>query len=268
LGGNAEGFSDTSLPVVRVDGNDGQPLALLLNPAVQPSIMDHSETKDGGKPVTADLAGAATRFVEQQYGGRTVAFFLVGAAGDQAPIFQANRYVQNRDGSTSRIDIREAGFTLVDIVGERLGSESLKVAEAIKTTATPGIQVWRRSIEVPSQAGSRGLPTEPVLSYKYEPGAKAQVPVVLMRIGDIVLVGLRPELAASVGAQMKSHSPFAHTMVVTMVDGGAKYMADAASYDRFTYEARNSSYARGAAEMVAAGVKDLLDRMWQASAGQ
>jgi hypothetical protein len=263
LGGDASGFSDTSLPVVRIDSIDGKPLAVLINEAVQSSIMDHSENKDGSKPVTADVAGAATRFVEQQYGGGTVAIFLIGAAGDQAPILQGNRYVLNRDGSTSRVDIHEAGFTLVDLIGERLGSQALQVSEGLKATSAPTIQVWRRTLQVPSQAGSKGLPTEPVLSYTYQPGPQIEVPVVLMRIGDIVLVGLQAELAASVGAQLKAKSPFPHTIVVTMVDGGAKYMPDATSYERFTYEARNSRYARGAAELTASGIDSLLKEMKQ-----
>jgi neutral ceramidase len=265
LGGDAAGFSDRSLPVVRIDSIDGKPLAVLINEAVQSSVMDHSENANGTKPITADIAGAATRFVEQQYGGGTVAIFLIGAAGDQAPIFQGNRYVLNRDGSTSRVDIHEAGFTLVDLIGERLGSETLQVSEAIKATASPTIQVWRRTVKVPSQAGSKGLPTEPVLSFSYQPGPEIDVPVVLMRIGDIVLVGLQAELAASVGAQLKANSPFPHTIVVTMVDGGAKYMPDAKSYERFTYEARNSKYARGAAEQTASGIDRLLNEMKQSS---
>jgi len=229
-----------------------------MNEAVQSSIMDHSENKDGSKPVTADIAGAATRFVEQEYGGGTVAIFLIGAAGDQAPIFQGNRYVQNRNGSTSRVDIHEAGLTLVDLIGERLGSETLQVSEGIKATAAPAIQVWRRTLKVPSQAGSKGLPTEPVMSYIYQSRPQIEVPVVLMRIGDIVLVGLQAELAANAGAQLKANSPFPHTIVVTMVDGGAKYMPDAKSYERFTYEARNSRYARGAAELTASDIDGLL----------
>jgi len=32
----------------------------------------------------------------------------------------------------------------------------------------------------------------------------------------------------------------------TMVDGAAKYMPDAQSYDRFTREARSSTFAKGA----------------------
>jgi hypothetical protein len=265
LGADAAGFSDTALPVIRIDAVNGKPLAVLLNAAVQPSIMDHSENKDGSKPVTADLAGAATHFVEQRYGGNTVAFFLVGAAGDQAPVFQGNRYVLNSDGSTSRIDIHEAGFTLVDLIGERLGSETIQAAESIRPDAAPSIEIWRRSVQVPSQAGSRGLPTEPVLSYTYQPGPEVEAPVVLMRIGDIALVGIRPELAAGVGAEIKAKSPFAHTIVVTMVDGGAKYMPTADSYERFTYEARNSSYGRGAAETLAAGVISLLKQMKEAA---
>jgi len=268
LGGDASGFSDTTLPVVRIDSLNGKPLAVLINEAVQSSVMDHSENKDGSKPVTADIAGAATRFVEQQYGGGTVALFLIGAAGDQAPIFQGNRYVLNRDGSTARVDIHEAGFTLVDLLGERLGSETLQVSEGIKATATPTIQVWRRTLKVPSQAGSKGLPTEPVMSYTYQPGPQIDVPVVLMRIGDIMLVGLQAELAASVGAQIKANSPFPHTIVVTMVDGGAKYMPDSKSYERFTYEARNSRYARGAAELTASGIDDLLKQMKQSPASK
>jgi hypothetical protein len=267
LGADAAGFSDRSIPLVRIDTSDGKPLALLINAAVQPSVMDHSENLDGGKPVSADIAGASTRFVEQWYGGGTVAYFLIGAAGDQAPIFQGNRYVISRDGSITRIDIHEAGFHLVDLIGERLGSEALRTSENIKTDPPSSIQVWRRTVEVTSQLRSNDLPTGPVESYDYHPGPNVQVPVILMRIGDIVLVGVQVEFAASVGAEIKAHSPYPHTLLLTMVDGAAKYMADAKSYDQFTYEARNSSYARGAAERVASAIHGFLEEMYHSTDG-
>lgn len=43
-----------------------------------------------------------------------------------------------------------------------------------------------------------------------------------------------------------------------MVDGAAKYMADARDYDRITYGAMNSRYAKGAAETVTAKILDTL----------
>jgi hypothetical protein len=265
LGADAAGFSDRSIPLVRIDTSDGKPLALLINAAVQPSVMDHSENLDGGKPVSADIAGASTRFVEQWYGGGTVACFLIGAAGDQAPIFQGNRYVIRPDGSITRIDIHQAGFQLVDLIGERLGSEALRTSETIKTARPSSIQVWRRTVEVNSQLRSNDLPIGPVESYDYHPGPRVQVPVTLMRIGDIALVGVQVEFAAIVGAEIKAHSPYPHTLLITMVDGAAKYMADAKSYDHFTYEARNSSYARGAAEQVASAIHGFLEEMYNSS---
>jgi hypothetical protein len=267
LGANDAGYIDPSLGVLRIDGVNGKPLALLMNFAVQPSIMDGSESGKGGKLITADLAGAATRYVESQFGPGVVSAFLIGAAGDQAPYLQANRHVVNKDGSVSRDDIHDAGFALVDLLGERLGKEAVQVAESIVATQMPILGVQRMSVEVTSQAASHeNAPTGPVMSYEYQPGAQIEVPVVLMRIGGIALVGLQAELAASIGARIKAGSSFPNTIIVTMVDGAAKYMPDAASYDRFTYEARSSRYARGSAETTASAVVNLLNQMHDASA--
>ena len=46
--------------------------------------------------------------------------------------------------------------------------------------------------------------------------------------------------------------------VVTLWNGGAKYMADAASYDRITYEAQNSPFMKGAAELLVKCAGELL----------
>lgn len=80
----------------------------------------------------------------------------------------------------------------------------------------------------------------------------------MARIGDTVLACLQAELNAGTGLDLKVASPFPATCVVTMVNGAAKYMADAGSYDRITYEAMNSRYAKGAAETVTARLADLL----------
>jgi len=82
-----------------------------------------------------------------------------------------------------------------------------------------------------------------------------------MRIGGMTLVGVQPELAASIGVHIRTHSPYPHTIVATMVDGAAKYMPDAQSYDRFTYEARSSPYGRGAAETAATAIVGKLKQI-------
>ncbi|MCX4405599.1 MULTISPECIES: hypothetical protein [unclassified Streptomyces] len=69
---------------------------------------------------------------------------------------------------------------------------------------------------------------------------------------------MQAKLNARTGLDIRAASPFPATCVVTMTNGSAKYWADAMSYDRITYEAMNSRYARGAAAKVAERISELL----------
>ena len=260
LGSNDAGFTDTELGVLRINGADDKPIAVLMNYAVQSSVLDGSTLKDGTQQLSADLAGAASRHVEAYFGHDAVALFLVGAAGDQSPYLQANRHVVNQDGSVARLDIHEAGFNLLDLLGERLGNDVIDTTRKISTASPEKLKVLRISVDVTSQNFSpENKPVGPVTHFNYESGAKVAVPVVLTFLGDTVIVGLQAELAAVAGANIRAQSPYPHTMVNTMVDGAAKYMPDAQSYDRFTYEARNSPYAKGTAEAVTQAIIGTLN---------
>lgn len=262
IGANDAGFTDPAVGVLRIDDRSGRPIAIAMNVAVQASILDGSTDAQGGRVISADLAGAAARHVEAWYGAGTAALFLVGAAGDQAPYLQSRRHVVNDDGSVGQVDIHEGGYMLLALLGERLGNEVIRVADGIKTGSGSKLQLQRELVTVRTQNLSpRNAPAGPVTTFDYSPGAMTTMPLVLMRLGDLVLVGVQPELSASIGAMIKAASPFAHTMVVTMVDGAAKYMPDAQGYDRFSYEARSSPYARGAAEAAATAVVDRLNQM-------
>ena len=268
LGGNDAGYSDPTLGVLRLDRADGTPLAILMNYGVQSSVMDFSLDDAGQRLVSSDLAGVATRGLENHYGTGVVALFTVGAAGDQAPFLQANRHVVTANGSATRVDIHSAGFALLDLLGDRLGQDALAAGDAVQPETRPTLAIQRTTVQVVSQPGQPGgkPPSGPVASYDFVPGDKVDVPVVLIRIGDIAVVGLREELSASTGAWIRAHSPYAHTIVMTMVDGAAKYMPDAGSYDRITYEARSSRYARGSAETVAETIVAALGQMHGAPA--
>lgn len=269
LGANDQGDRDPTLSVLRIDTARGAPLAVMMNYAVQSSVMDGSTLKAGGKLITADLAGVATRYVEQhaaQRGGKPVAAFLVGAAGDQAPRLQANRHVVHQDGTVTRVDTHEEGFTLLDRLGTELGSTALQVSDRIKADDAPTLAIERKSVMVTSQTHSpQNSPQGPVTTYTYTPDQPVALPVVLIRIGDIALVGVQPELAAQIGKRIKAESPFAHTLVLTMVDGAAKYLPDDASYDRFTYEARSSGFAQGSADTLVDAVHGWLDALHRAA---
>jgi neutral ceramidase len=261
LGADDAGYVDPFLGVLRVDSLDGKPLAVLMNVSVQASIMDGSQRTGGGALVSADLAGASARHVETHYGAQCVALFMVGAAGDQAPVVKANRVTVADDGKLGSIDLHEAGFALVDMLGERLGADVIRAVDTIAPQSGASLDIERTSVEVTAlQYSPHNGPQGPVTHFSYQPGGKISVPVVLMRIGGMMLVGMQPELTANIGTLIRKRSPYALTMVATMVDGAAKYMPDASSYDRFTYEARSSPFARGSAETVVAAIAQALNQ--------
>ncbi|MBD0843980.1 hypothetical protein [Streptomyces sp. TRM68416] len=259
LGTGESGTSDKSVGVTRFDDTAGNPIAILVNYAVQSSVMLDSVMANGDHPVTADLAGAAVAHIEKQYGDDTVGFFLVGACGDQSPAFRSKRYTIDKDKKWSQTDAADAGWLLLTVQGERLGTEAVRVSQTVKTTAAATLDLVTDSVTV--DAVTMGRPTGPVKTYTFTPNGTADVPIWVLRIGAGVFAGVAPELSASTGLSIKKRSPFPHTAVLSMLDGGAKSMADSISYARITYEAVNSTYAQGSAEKVAAKIDDMLDSL-------
>jgi neutral ceramidase len=254
-GNNDELDSDRTVGVLRIDDTRHQPIAVLMNYAVQPSVM--ARAKIGGKaPITADIAGAASRYVEGQYGGDTVSMFLVGAAGDQGPAYAARRQVPDKDGKIVQGDVSDQASVLIDLQGERLGDAVVKASQRIVTAARPvALGVTNATVEVKTQDRPKELfQIKPSKTYEYNVNGKTQAPFTVMRIGDVALVGVQVELASSVGEYIKAHSPFRNTMVVTMVNGGAKYLPAADAYKMIQYQAMNASYAAGSAEIMAKAI--------------
>jgi hypothetical protein len=259
LGTGEAGSSDKHVGVTRFDDLSGNPIAVLMNYNVQSSVMMESVMANGDLPITADLAGAAVQHVEKQYDGDVVGFFLVGSCGDQAPAFRSKRYTIDKNKKWSQVDAQDAGWLLLTVQGERLGTEVVRVSETIKASgggAGSTLRLLTDSVTVKTMAS--GHPTGPTKSYDFTPTGTADVPIWILQVGDGAFVGVEPELSTDTALSIKRHSPFPHTAVMSMLEGGAKNMAESQSYARITYEAMDSSYAQGAAETVAAKIGDML----------
>jgi hypothetical protein len=129
LGSSESGPSDKTVTVLRFETPQGEAIALLFSYAVQSSVMDGSQLSAGGRLVSADLAGAAARFLEQEYGGAVTALFSAGAAGDQAPALKARVQYTGKGGHIRVDDTHEQGFIVAEMLGRRLGIEVLHTAE-------------------------------------------------------------------------------------------------------------------------------------------
>ena len=262
LGSNDLGVSDKLVSIVSFYNMQDKPIAILYSYDVQSSVMNGSLQDDGSRIITGDLAGRASHYIESQL-EETVAMFIVGAAGDQAPAYQAEYTEINPQGEFIKTDIQELGFVLVDKLGSKLGYHVVTAMNRIHSQETfDSLCIQKTIFDCPGQMIPKVtkdiLPTK---EYKYIKDEKREVEVEIMKIGSIVFVGCKPELSSITAMDIKKASPFLQTMVFTMVNGGAKYMPDETSYDRITYEAMNSMYAQGSAEILVENTIKLLNQL-------
>lgn len=72
--------------MLRVDAEDGTPIAALLNYGVQGGFMFTKENCH----ICGDLPGTVSELLETYIGGDFIAPYIIGAAGDMAPVVTAN----------------------------------------------------------------------------------------------------------------------------------------------------------------------------------
>lgn len=260
LGSSETGPTDNSVTVLRFDDLKGNPIAILFNYAVQPSVLDGSITSRGGRLLSSDLAGVASRFVEQEYGGDVTALFCIGAAADQAPAVKSKYTSIDTKGQSKTYDFHEQGAILAESLGRRLGAEVLRVTETIQCRPlTSAIKHKRYIVKCPGQIMPKDIHSiKPTRIYYFEPDVDREEPFEIITLGEVALVCVRPELTYQTAAEIRKQSPYPKTMILTMVNGGAKYMADQNAYDRITYEAMNSPFGRGSAELLSEKILQTL----------
>lgn len=259
LAEGSSAYSDHALPVVYLETKGGAPIAVLYNFAVQSSVLDHAVMEDGGFVVSGDLAGRASAHIETKY---PVALFLCGAAGDQAPRQKASTNLLQADGSLLPVERGAAGIAIKDSLGDELGAAVLAArSQATALSTEVHIAAADQTFPVPAKI----MPDRSEITVRktpnYQDNGTITSNVEALRVGQLALVGVKPELSASIGAAIRQTSPFALTMVVTMVNGGAKYMADWEGFARMTYAAQNSPFGLGAAELLGAHAQSMLHDM-------
>ncbi|MEZ4969598.1 MAG: neutral/alkaline non-lysosomal ceramidase N-terminal domain-containing protein [Flavobacteriaceae bacterium] len=80
LGMNPDGAVDRRIGLLRIDREDGSPLALISNYAIHGTVLGHGNLK-----ISGDVPGIVSEYVEQKIGAPVL--FINGAAGNLAPIY-------------------------------------------------------------------------------------------------------------------------------------------------------------------------------------
>ena len=143
------------LGVLRFDGLDGKPIAVLLNYGINPVVA--MPLKDA---ISGDVPGAAARYVEARLGGDAVALFTLGAAGN--PRYRAD------SGEAYGSPDPDA---LLQAMGTIIGEEALAAARAAEPAS--GLSDAGRPHGVTDLSGQDHHPAQPARSLRARTGLVA-----------------------------------------------------------------------------------------------
>jgi hypothetical protein len=223
--GQPTGPIDPAVGVIRVDDEQGNPLAIMVNYACHPVVFGPDNLR-----YSADYPGAMARLVEEGWGNRPICFFLQGAPGDINPMMDKTPLAQNADEEMRR-------------VGHQLGREVVRVSRMIQTeaAANPELAVITEELSFKNRWDLEKLKAQLVTAYGPNLAARYQrylidpiiAPVTTLVINrQIALVGLPGEPFVGLQLSLKQRSPLAATFLCGYTNGYLAYfptIRDAAS---------------------------------------
>lgn len=195
-----DGFSDKTLAVIRFTSIEtGKPVAFIFNYAVHGVIMYANEVLDGKTGISSDLGGFVCNALESQNEG-AVAMFLMGAAGDQNPLF-GNEFFTPSIETGSKETTHQGSIEVLNWLGKLLYFDTVEAIKAI------GPETGNANL-----AFEYGTTTIPAVG-----GGDYELALQVLRIGSVALVGFPGEMFNEIGVNAIEASPLENTLWVNLV---------------------------------------------------
>lgn len=259
---NAKEPSNKQMSVFQVQSLDGTIKGFLISYGIKPCALDNSGMETGTRLVSADICGVCSRIMEKQFG--VPALFCVSAAGDQVPQKMALLDHVVPPGTVHSHDYGvKYGLKIVSKIGTLLGLTAISIAkETLCTTSNAMIQFSGFSFPWPIRANQPLSPSRSVPEEAFSAIGEQQIEVHICILGDTAFIAEKPEINVRTELELWKSSPFAHTILLCMVNGGMKYMPDRLAYERNTFEAQKSFLLPGAAEHFVSETAKELNKLY------
>jgi len=231
----------------------------------------------GGTEISADWTHYLRKRLQQELGPDAVILTPIGPAGD---INHWNVFE----------DVSLRGFAETERIGNRLARAALAALPGAVTVRfgpvrglreelrvrlrTPTPEELARAREMLSSPAPDGVDftldrVEAARHVKVaEMGPTAALDVTALAFGDAALVGIPAEYFTELGRDIKSRSPFAHTLVITLANGCIGYVGTRPNYEEGGYETTSSIVEPGTGEAIADTAVRLLQRLQTPTEGR
>jgi len=281
---------DPSVPVIRVDDQNGNLKGILINHTCHPTVLGPDNLF-----VTAGYPGYTTRLIERIKGENVIAMFTNGASADI-------NVGHSPDLSAMGQPIPGRTFKRAEKFGNMLAGEVLKTLEGIETTEEVPVAAKARIASLPlkelpsfkqiendlkekecflkdliksgasdkeiAKAELQKLYAHAMLKLKEERQENLQneymdVELQVIRIGECALLACSGEVFVEIGLKIKEKSPFKQTVFIGYANGYVGYITTSeAIIKEGGYEVENTHFTSEAEKLIENAAAELLESVY------
>lgn len=217
LGLNPEGAVDRKIGLIRLDKEDGSPLALIANYAIHGTVLGPAQTE-----ISGDAPGIVSEYVEQKLG--VPLLFINGAAGNLAPIYSV--YPNPKAGHLSQFKVLLGDRILSANKEIKSGRSDVKLFTGsliIETPRKPNLS-WPKDLERYTQTAANG-------------DHQVLLPARFLKINeDVAIWSLPVELFCEISNEIRDRSPFPFTFFFGYTNGWLGYLPTEKEWQYGGYE--------------------------------
>ncbi|MEX2235890.1 MAG: neutral/alkaline non-lysosomal ceramidase N-terminal domain-containing protein [Cyclobacteriaceae bacterium] len=228
LGLNPDGAVDRRIGLLRIDTQEGRPVALIANYPIHGTVLG-----PGSLVISGDAPGIVSHYVEEKTGAPLL--FINGAAGDLAPIYSV--YPSAEAGHLNQFRVL-------------LGDKILEANQKIKSTID-NVTLFAGSltIETPRKPGL-GWATDLANYTRTQAGVNmVRIPLRFLKINEDIAIWSSPlELFCEISNEIRNRSPFPYTFYFGYTNGWLGYLPTEKAFKHGGYEVEDASPYTSSAE--------------------
>jgi neutral ceramidase len=190
--------------------------------------------------VSGDIHGLAEQFLEHYLGDQVIVAGFAGTSGNIDPWYRVLPGFKTTNGWVPE----------TVLMATLLGEEVAHVLEENPTASPTGsIRTLLKTLE---------LPAKPKAETEVATPLTVPLNITVGCVGEMAFVGFGGEVFNEIGQEVKAHSPFRYTFIMTHCNGAAGYLPAQTSYAGGGYEVESSPFAAGSAEKAALEAEQML----------
>lgn len=223
LGMNPDAPVDRRIGLLRIDREEGTPLACIANYPIHGTVLG-----GGNSEISGDAPGIVSEYFEQEIG--VPLLFINGAAGNLAPIYST----QPNPGAGHLSQFRV-------LLGDKIIEAYKKI---LFTTDKVKLNTGSLVVETPRKPGLEWPESLDDYIHKTSAGMEVvKLPIRFLRINEEIAIWSAPvELFCEISNQIRDNSPFPYTFYFGYSNGWFGYLLTEEEYTHGGYEPTASPF--------------------------